>query len=220
MRFKDRVAIVTGAGRNIGESLAKLFAAEGAKIVAVDMDEGRGKKIADEITKDRQVVRDDDGAVHAIDPVGYGIAFRASRRIAVEAEKQEINTPGAAGRIDKRARVYDKAAPIHLSHMVIAVPNPEETRRCAVARPGLNPAGTTPMSAALPSICSCPSGLHSPSPRRSAATTPKSTSCPCVSPADRLTEGNTFSVSITTVVARSCQPELGDSPWTSSAGPR
>ncbi len=92
--------------------------------------------VADALAKDRQVVRDDDGAVHATDPVGYGIAFRASRRIGVEAEKQEINTPGAVTRINKRARVYDKAAPIHLSHMVIAVPNLEETRDFYVDRLG------------------------------------------------------------------------------------
>ncbi len=42
MKLKDKVAIVTGAGRNIGEETAKLFASEGAKIVVVDMDEGRG----------------------------------------------------------------------------------------------------------------------------------------------------------------------------------
>ncbi len=51
MRFKDKVAIVTGAGRNIGESVATLFAAEGARIVAVDMDEERGQRVADKITK-------------------------------------------------------------------------------------------------------------------------------------------------------------------------
>ncbi len=47
MRFKDKVAIVTGAGRNIGEETAKLFAAEGAKVAVVDMDESRGKAVAD-----------------------------------------------------------------------------------------------------------------------------------------------------------------------------
>lgn len=49
MRFKDKVAIVTGAGRNIGESVAKLFAGEGAKVAVVDMDEMRGKRTADAI---------------------------------------------------------------------------------------------------------------------------------------------------------------------------
>ncbi len=49
MRFKDRVTIVTGAGRNIGESLGKLFAEEGAKVVAVDLDAGRGQEVADAI---------------------------------------------------------------------------------------------------------------------------------------------------------------------------
>ena len=51
MRFKDKVAIVTGAGRNIGESVATLFAEEGARVVAVDMDEERGLRVADKITK-------------------------------------------------------------------------------------------------------------------------------------------------------------------------
>jgi len=47
MRFKDKVAIVTGAGRNIGEETAKLFVGEGAKVAVVDMDESRGKSVAD-----------------------------------------------------------------------------------------------------------------------------------------------------------------------------
>lgn len=51
MRFRDKVAIVTGAGRNIGESVATLFAEEGARIVAVDMDEERGQRVADKIKK-------------------------------------------------------------------------------------------------------------------------------------------------------------------------
>jgi NAD(P)-dependent dehydrogenase (short-subunit alcohol dehydrogenase family) len=44
MKLKDQVAIVTGAGRNIGEEVAKLFAAEGAKVAAVDLDKPRGER--------------------------------------------------------------------------------------------------------------------------------------------------------------------------------
>lgn len=47
MRLKDKVAIVTGSGRNIGESTAHLFVDEGAKVVTVDMDEGRGQAVVD-----------------------------------------------------------------------------------------------------------------------------------------------------------------------------
>ena len=38
MRLKDRVAIVTGAGRGIGEAIARRLAEEGAKIVISDID--------------------------------------------------------------------------------------------------------------------------------------------------------------------------------------
>src|SRR5437588_9745708 len=49
MKLKDQVAIVTGAGRNIGEEIAKLFAAEGAKVAVVDLDKPRGARVAEAI---------------------------------------------------------------------------------------------------------------------------------------------------------------------------
>jgi len=51
MKLKDQVAIVTGAGRNIGEEISKILAENGAKVAVVDMDQGRGGKVAAGITK-------------------------------------------------------------------------------------------------------------------------------------------------------------------------
>ncbi len=47
-RLQDRVAVVTGAGSGIGLATVRRFAAEGAKIVAVDIDEAAGKAAAAE----------------------------------------------------------------------------------------------------------------------------------------------------------------------------
>lgn len=51
MKLGNQVAIITGAGRNIGEATAKLFASEGAKVAVVETHEGRGNRVVGEIEK-------------------------------------------------------------------------------------------------------------------------------------------------------------------------
>jgi NAD(P)-dependent dehydrogenase (short-subunit alcohol dehydrogenase family) len=85
MRFKDKVAIVTGAGRNIGEETVKLFVKEGAKVAVVDMDEGRGKAVADALNADTA-----------------GAAIYVNTNVADEASVKDMiaATVEAFGRID------------------------------------------------------------------------------------------------------------------------
>lgn len=39
MKLQDKVAVITGGARGLGQSMAELFAAEGAKVIAADMGE-------------------------------------------------------------------------------------------------------------------------------------------------------------------------------------
>ena len=50
-RLDQKVAIITGAGSGFGEASALLFAQEGAKVVAVDINEEAGKQVVAEIKK-------------------------------------------------------------------------------------------------------------------------------------------------------------------------
>ncbi len=49
MRLKDKVALITGAGGGIGWRTARLFAREGAAIVAVDIDDAASERCVAEI---------------------------------------------------------------------------------------------------------------------------------------------------------------------------
>jgi 3-oxoacyl-[acyl-carrier protein] reductase len=46
MRFKDRVALVTGCGRGIGAATAQLFAREGARVAVSELDVGPANEVA------------------------------------------------------------------------------------------------------------------------------------------------------------------------------
>jgi 3-oxoacyl-[acyl-carrier protein] reductase len=50
-RLKGKASIVTGAGKGIGGGIAQVFAAEGAKVLVADLDEGAARATADELER-------------------------------------------------------------------------------------------------------------------------------------------------------------------------
>jgi 3alpha(or 20beta)-hydroxysteroid dehydrogenase len=58
-RLKGKVAIITGAARGMGESHARTFIAEGAKVVLTDLSEEAGKKIASELGENAIFIKHD-----------------------------------------------------------------------------------------------------------------------------------------------------------------
>src|SRR4051812_42140266 len=66
-RLQDRVAVITGGGGGIGLATARRFAAEGAKVVVVDLNAEAGKAAADEVGGEFvQADVGDEGAVRAL----------------------------------------------------------------------------------------------------------------------------------------------------------
>lgn len=51
-RMAGKTAVITGAASGLGEATARLMAAEGAAVVLADIDDDRGKRIADEVGGD------------------------------------------------------------------------------------------------------------------------------------------------------------------------
>lgn len=49
MQLKNKVALITGAASGFGEAIAKTFAAEGARVAVVDLNENGARRVASEI---------------------------------------------------------------------------------------------------------------------------------------------------------------------------
>ncbi len=81
--------------------------------------------LAGELTRDRDVREDADGTLHSVDPLGFPIAFRVSRRTPVTAPALAFNTPGRPDRINTRGRFFESATPLELTHTVYMVDEPD-----------------------------------------------------------------------------------------------
>jgi len=66
-RLAGKRAVITGAASGIGEATARLFAAEGAMVILADVDEARGKRLADELGECAHFVATDVSAEADVD---------------------------------------------------------------------------------------------------------------------------------------------------------
>jgi NAD(P)-dependent dehydrogenase (short-subunit alcohol dehydrogenase family) len=75
-RLHDKVALISGGGGSIGAATARLFAAEGARVVVADLDEAGLAAVVDELGSDR--------AALAVTDVTDSDQVRAAVALAVE----------------------------------------------------------------------------------------------------------------------------------------
>jgi NAD(P)-dependent dehydrogenase (short-subunit alcohol dehydrogenase family) len=80
-RLQDKVALITGAGSGIGRAAATLFAAEGAAVVAVDLDEAAVEQTVTEV----------------IASGGRAVAHRADVSVATDCEAMVAAAESAFG---------------------------------------------------------------------------------------------------------------------------
>ncbi len=67
VRFESKTAIVTGAGGGIGEAYARALHREGANVVVAELDEGNGRRVADDLGDRAMFVHTDVGDPESTD---------------------------------------------------------------------------------------------------------------------------------------------------------
>ena len=100
-------------------------------------DQATVDEVAEELARDREVIRQSDGSIWTTDDVGFQIAFQVTARRAFEAPAERVNSPGAEPGRPANVIGADEdadALPRTLSHVVYFTPDQEKMERFYVER--------------------------------------------------------------------------------------
>ena len=86
MRFENQVAIVTGAGRGIGQATALRLANEGARVACVSRTEANAKNIANQIN----AIRADAGRGYTVDVADHAAVLKIGAQILADFGRADI----------------------------------------------------------------------------------------------------------------------------------
>jgi NAD(P)-dependent dehydrogenase (short-subunit alcohol dehydrogenase family) len=115
-RFKDRVAVVTGAASGIGLAACRRLAAEGATVVAVDIDVEAGKKLAAEL--DGLFVPADVTSPEDNDHV-YAQAYSTCGRVDVAFHNAGISPPDDDSILDTGLEAWKRVQDVNLTSVYL-----------------------------------------------------------------------------------------------------
>jgi NAD(P)-dependent dehydrogenase (short-subunit alcohol dehydrogenase family) len=118
-RLVGKRAVITGAASGIGEATARLFAAEGATVILADVDEQRGKRVAEELG-DRTHFEAKDVASEA--DVDRAVAASVDLFGGLDVMFNNAGVPGSSGSIeDIDVAAWDHTLGVHLRGVFLGI---------------------------------------------------------------------------------------------------
>src|SRR5580704_10655156 len=118
-RLAGKHAVITGAASGIGEATARLFAAEGATVILADVDEQRGKRLADELGDRTAFVATDVSSEADVDrAVGASVEHFGGLDVMFN----NAGVPGSSGSIeDIEVAAWDHTLGVHLRGVFLGI---------------------------------------------------------------------------------------------------